>query len=230
MSASASVITIDGPAGSGKGTVAKRLCQELLWHYLDSGAIYRLLALNSLQKEVTPDDISGLVSLAKGMQVVFKLNADGSDTVCLNGQDVTERIRDESTGARASEVASIPPVREALLEWQRQRCQPPGLVAEGRDMGTVVFPQAALKIYLTASPEERASRRHKQLKEKGFDVSLARVFEDMVARDTRDINRDNAPLKPAPDAVILESDGLSVDQVVEAILQLASTRFCTTVL
>jgi len=204
------VITIDGPSGSGKGTIARLLAQELGFHFLDSGALYRLLALAAQRRDVALDDEAALVRLAAGLDIRFPADADG-DTVLLDGEDVSGDIRTEAVGAGASRVAALPVVREALLARQRAFRQAPGLVADGRDMGTVVFPDAGAKIFLTASPEERARRRCNQLKEKGFEADYEAVLADIRARDERDRNRSVAPLKPAPDAVVVDATELDID-------------------
>ena len=205
------VIAIDGPSASGKGTIASRVARQLGFHYLESGALYRLLALLSLREGTLQEQ--RLAALAAGMDVLFR---DGE--VVLDEEDVTDKIRSEPCGVRASEVARMPAVREALLQRQRAFRRPPGLVADGRDMGTVVFPDAALKIFLTASPEIRAERRYKQLKEKGIDANLRALSRDLQERDERDTKRAVAPLVPAPDSQVLDSSALSVEEVVDRIL------------
>ncbi len=218
VSTLAPVVTIDGPGGSGKGTLSLLVAQELGWHLLDSGALYRLLALLSQQRSVAIDDEPALAALAATLDVQF-LGADFKDvagsitTILLEGKPVTEAIRTEALGGKASEVAKLPAVREALLGRQRAFQQLPGLVADGRDMGTVVFPNAPLKVFLTASAEERAKRRYKQLKEKGESVTLAPLLKDIKKRDDRDMNRAVAPLQPAEDAVLLDSTNLSITEV-----------------
>jgi len=203
------VIAIDGPSASGKGTVAKRVAAALGFHYLESGALYRLVALASLRKAVSADDEPALARLASGLQVRFE-----DSGIFLSGEDVATALLEESCGSRASEVARHPAVRAALLERQRAFRQPPGLVAEGRDMGTVVFPDAGLKVFLTASVATRAARRYKQLIDKGIHANLAALSRDLAARDARDSARAVAPLAAAPDAEPLESSELSIDQVV----------------
>ena len=212
------VIAIDGPSGSGKGTIARRVAEALGYHLLDSGALYRLTALSARKQGVRLDDEASLAELARALDVRFDSNSDGSERIWLDDEDVTLEIRKESTGEGASMVAVIQVVREALLERQRGFQQPPGLVADGRDMGTHVFPSAAVKIFLTASAEERARRRHKQLKDKGIDVSLAALSRDIEDRDRRDTERSVAPLRPAEDARILESSGLSIEAVTNTVL------------
>ena len=213
---SSPVITIDGPSGAGKGTVSSLLAETLEWHFLDSGAIYRVLAVAAMHHQIESDDEQGLVPLASSLDVSFETTESGTRIV-LEGEDVTYAIREEEIGMMASKVASLPRVREALLRRQRAFKQSPGLVADGRDMGTVVFPHAEAKIFLTASAEERANRRYKQLKEKGQDVNIARLLADIQARDERDANRKVAPLVPAEDALVLDSTELSVEQVLEKV-------------
>ena len=207
------VVTIDGPSGSGKGTVAARLAEHLGWRVLDSGALYRLTALAAQRAGVALDDAAALAELAARLPVRFD-----AGRIWLGDEEVTTTLRTETVGDAASQVAVLPEVRKALLRWQRDYARPPGLVADGRDMGTVVFPQAKVKIFLDASAEERARRRHKQLKEQGVDVNLSGLIEEIEARDRRDRNRAVAPLEPAEDALVIDSTRLSVDQVVEQIL------------
>ena len=213
------VLTIDGPSGSGKGTLAQRMAAELGWHYLDSGALYRVLAQAALQAEIDLADESALTELAATLPVTFEVEADKL-TVLLNDQDVSLLIRSEQAGNAASKVAAIPAVRSALLQRQRDFRQTPGLVTDGRDMGTVVFPDAPFKVYLTASAEVRASRRYKQLKEKGIDSNLADLIKEITERDERDQQRDVAPLKPAADAIILDSTALGIDAVFQRVSEL----------
>ena len=191
------VVTVDGPSGSGKGTVARRVAMHLGWHLLDSGALYRLVALDAIAKGVHFDDAAGLAALAAGLDVEFRSDSAGEEQIILAGRDVTRAVRTEDAGRGASAVAAIQAVRDALFDRQRAFRTTPGLVADGRDMGTHVFTDAALKVFLTASPEERAIRRHKQLNDKGIDVSLAAVSRDIVDRDRRDSERSVAPLRPA---------------------------------
>ncbi len=212
------VIAIDGPSGSGKGTIARRVASELGYHLLDSGALYRLTAISAEKNGTSLDDSGAVAELARHLDVRFDSDDDGLEQIWLDGVDVTRTVRDEVTGTSASIVAAIPEVREALLDRQRGFKMAPGLVASGRDMGTHVFVDAELKIFLTASAEERARRRHKQLKDKGLDVSLAALSRDIEDRDRRDSERSVAPLRPAEDAKILDSSGLSVEAVTNTVL------------
>lgn len=212
------VVTIDGPSGSGKGTISRQLADALGWHYLDSGALYRLVALAALRARVALTDEPGLSAVAARLKVRFATSG-GVEQVWLGDAEVSAELRAERTGEAASQVAAIPSVRAALLERQRAFAEAPGLVADGRDMGTVVFPAAPLKVFLTASAEERAMRRHKQLKEKGIDVSLPDLSWDIAQRDARDASRSVAPLKPAPDARVIDSTSLTPKEVVARILQ-----------
>jgi len=207
----APVIAIDGPSASGKGTIAKRVAQALGFHYLESGALYRLIALVSLRNGISEE--KPLAEIAATMDVVFR-----DEKIIIEKQDVTEDIRTEECSNRASEVAKLPSVRTALLRRQRAFRKPPGLVADGRDMGTVVFPDAALKVFLTASPEVRAKRRYNQLIEKGISANLRALSRDLAERDARDANRPVAPLVPAPDSQVLDSSALSIEAVVERIV------------
>ncbi|MEO1201820.1 MAG: (d)CMP kinase [Pseudomonadota bacterium] len=215
------VLTIDGPSGSGKGTVARRVAEELGYHLLDSGALYRLTALAASERGVDLADEAAVAGLAADLDVRFGSDAGGEEQVFLDGDDVTLAIRTEEAGAGASTVAAQPAVREALLGLQRSFRALPGLVADGRDMGTQVFPDAGLKVFLTASAEERANRRYKQLKDKGIDVSLAALSRAIEDRDRRDTQRKAAPLRPAEDARILDSSELSIEAVVSTVLEWA---------
>jgi cytidylate kinase len=215
---SPTVIAIDGPSGSGKGTIARRVADELGYHLLDSGALYRLTAMSATKSGVELTDEDAVAEIARNLEVRFDSNEDGSERIWLADEDVTREVRRESTGAGASTVAAFAAVREALLERQRAFARAPGLVADGRDMGTHVFPSASVKIFLTASAEERAKRRHKQLIDKGMDVTLAALSRDIEDRDRRDSERSVAPLKPAEDARILDSSGLSIEAVTQTVL------------
>lgn len=210
MSNRTPVITIDGPSGVGKGTLASHLATYLGWHFLDSGAIYRLLAVDVINTGVDIENESQLQQQAENLDVRFE---NSPITIFLNNQNVTEDIRNERCGQVASQVAAFPKVRAALLERQRAFRQAPGLVADGRDMGTVVFPEATLKFFLRASQEERAKRRYNQLKEKGINVSLEKLVQELAKRDQRDISRSVAPLVPAPDAIIIDSTTLNKEAV-----------------
>ncbi|WP_111656333.1 (d)CMP kinase [Isoalcanivorax indicus] len=217
------VLAIDGPSSSGKGTVARIVASRLGWHLLDSGALYRVLGLHAEQQGVALDDEPAVEALARRLPVQFR--EEGDDTrVLLQGTDISHVIRDERVGELASRVAVMQPVRDALLARQQAFAEAPGLVADGRDMGTVVFRDAPLKIFLTASAEERARRRYNQLKEKGFDANLPALVEDIRARDDRDMQREVAPLKPADDAIVIDSTSLSIDDVVNRILDEAARR------
>lgn len=207
------IITIDGPSGSGKGTIAAIVAKNLGWRVLDSGALYRLTGLQARKQNADFDDVHILGEIAGHLQVEFM---DGK--ILLEKHDVTDAIRSETAGNDASRVAAVAQVRAALLDWQQRFATSQGLVADGRDMGTVIFPQAALKIFLTASAEERARRRYKQLKEKGMPVILTSLVEEIRERDERDMNRSEAPLRAADDALMIDSSALTIDEVVEQIL------------
>lgn len=212
------VITIDGPSGAGKGTVCQRLAEKLGWPLLDSGAIYRVLALAAVHHDVALDNEDALMVLASHLDVSFEAGSHGV-RIILEGEEVSAAIRTEQSGNAASKIAAYPRVREALLRRQRAFRTAPGLIADGRDMGTVVFPDAEAKIFLDASAEERANRRLKQLQEKGFDVNFDRLLIEIRERDDRDRNRAVAPLRPAPDALVVDSTAMDIDTVVESILQ-----------
>ena len=207
------VIAIDGPSASGKGTVAERVAAALGFHYLDSGALYRLVALAALRAGTAMDDGEALARLAAGLDVAF-----AGSRIRLSGEDVTDALREEAVGTAASRVAAHPPVREALLERQRRFREPPGLVADGRDMGSIVFPGAPLKVFLTAEVGIRAERRHKQLMEKGMYVKMADVVEELRQRDARDSARPVAPLKHYPDALFLDTTHLTIADAVDRVL------------
>ena len=217
------VVTVDGPSGAGKGTLSALIAEKLGWHLLDSGAIYRVLAVAAMHHDLPIDDESAVVPLASGLDVSFEIDKE-QRRVVLEGEDVTDDIRTEEVGAVASQIASLARVREALLRRQRAFQQAPGLVADGRDMGTVVFPDANVKLFLTASAEARAERRYNQLKDKGLDVNIARLLTDIKARDDRDANRSIAPLVPAEDAVVIDSTDLDINQVFESAMEIINSR------
>jgi CMP/dCMP kinase len=223
-SAAVPVIAIDGPSGSGKGTISRAVANALKWHLLDSGALYRLVALAARRAGVGLDDASALAPMALRLDIRFGSGPQGEERVWLDATDVTRDIRTEAAGGDASRVAAIPAVRAALLARQRAFAVPPGLVADGRDMGTVVFPGAEVKIFLTASPEERALRRHNQLKEKGVAATLAALSLEIAERDRRDISRSASPLVASADAVVLDTTGMPVNAVVSRVLEIARTR------
>ncbi|WP_028387611.1 (d)CMP kinase [Legionella fairfieldensis] len=218
------VITLDGPSGTGKGTLCHMLANHLDWHVLDSGCLYRVLAYAAKKKGLHFNDTLSMVELAHALNLRFETDPHQKSQVILEGIDVFNEIRSEQCGQDASKIAVVPQIREALLARQRAFAMPPGLVTDGRDMGTVVFPDAILKIYLDATVEERASRRYFQLKERGIDVSLAEVVDELVKRDARDSTRLHAPLKPAADAVLIDTTGLTVVQVFNNVLKLTNER------
>jgi cytidylate kinase len=220
----APIVTVDGPGGSGKGTVSRLLAQRTGWHLLDSGALYRLVAFAGVLAGLEPDDVEGHARLAGQMQVTFAADPDGQERILLDGREVAGALRSEAAGAGASRVAAWPTVRAALLERQRAFARPPGLIADGRDMGTVVFPHAGLKIFLTASPEERARRRYNQLKEKDSGVSLAALSLEIAERDRRDSTRTAAPLVPAADAIVLDSTAMNAAEVADEIFARGRAR------
>lgn len=222
------VLTVDGPGGAGKGTISRLIAQRLGWHLLDSGALYRLTALSAAQQGVALDDEPGLARVAAELAVVFTADSE-TPRVLLEGQDVAAAIRTEQAGGDASRVAALPAVREALLQRQRDFRQAPGLVADGRDMGTVVFQDAPLKIFLTASAEERARRRYLQLRESGVDASLSSLLKDIQARDARDMQRSVAPLVPAQDAIELDTTRLKIPEVVDRLTEMLANRGLVTV-
>jgi len=221
MSANAPVLTIDGPSGSGKGTISRKVAQMLGWHYMDSGAIYRAVGLAAAWEQIDLSDVAAVAACAARVQIRFEARQDaGEPRVVVNGKDATQQLRMETAGAAASAIAAFAPVRTALVDLQRAFRRPPGLVADGRDMGTVIFPDAGIKIFLTASADERARRRYKQLKDKGVSITLAGLLGEILARDARDASRAVAPLRPADDAVTIDTTGLTVDAVVARVLSL----------
>ena len=215
------VITIDGPSGSGKGTISQHLAAKLGWHHLDSGALYRLLAYAALQQAVPLDDEPALVQLAAALSESYQLPTADNPAIMLAGKDVGQALRTEKCAEAASKTAALPSVRQALLAWQRHYRQLPGLIADGRDMGTVIFPDAMLKLFLTARPEVRAERRYNQLKNKGIEVDLEELIREVEARDLRDSSRKASPLLPAEDALILDNsdqdEARTLDQVLQAV-------------
>jgi cytidylate kinase len=215
----APIITVDGPSGAGKGTLSHLLSDSLGWHFLDSGALYRVVGQACVLDNVSWDDHPAVANIARHLDVTFKLSATGEVLVVYRDIDVSRDIRTEQGGRGASTVAAIPEVRAALLSRQREFCRPPGLVADGRDMGTVVFPDAPVKIFLTASAEERAQRRYKQLLGKGESVSLPRLLEAIQERDARDSSRSISPLVPAEDAIVIDSTSAPIEEVFAKVLE-----------
>jgi cytidylate kinase len=216
--AKAPVLTIDGPSGSGKGTISRSVAQRLGWHYLDSGAIYRAVGQAAAWEGVDLTDVEALAACAARTEIRFETQGEGEPHVLVNGKDATRLLHTEAAGALASAIAAHPPVRAALVELQLRFRRPPGLVADGRDMGTVIFPDARYKVFLTASAGERARRRYKQLKDKGVSANLDSLLHEIAARDERDAGRAVAPLKPAADAVILDSTGMPITEVIARVL------------
>jgi CMP/dCMP kinase len=215
------VLAIDGPSGSGKGTIARAVAERLGWHLLDSGALYRAVGYAALQAGLDLNDAEGLARCAETVEIAFRDPKDGGETrVLVDHRDATDALRTETAGAAASAIASIPGVRQALVAMQLAFREPPGLVADGRDMGTVIFPDAAHKVFLTASAGERAQRRYKQLKKKGLDVTLSSLLHDIEARDARDATRAVSPLKPAADAVRVDTTGMAIEEVVQKVMSL----------
>ncbi|MER3546392.1 MAG: (d)CMP kinase [Rhodanobacteraceae bacterium] len=221
MTSPVPVLTIDGPSGSGKGTIARAVAEKLGWHLLDSGALYRAVGYAAGMAGLDLSDAEAVTRCAQGMKIRFRDPKDGGETrVIVNGRDATDELRTETAGAAASAIAAIPSVRQVLVDLQLSFRKPPGLVADGRDMGTVIFPDAPHKVFLTASAAERAKRRYKQLKEKGLNVTLTSLLHEIEARDARDASRAVAPLKPAADAVTVDTTGMSIEQVVAKVLSL----------
>ena len=212
------VLTIDGPSGSGKGTISRHVAERLGWHYLDSGALYRAVGLAAAWEGLDLSDPEAIAQCAARTQIRFDTQGAGEPHIIVNGKDATRQLRTETAGAAASAIAAHPPVRAALVALQHGFRRAPGLVADGRDMGTVIFPDAPYKVFLTASAGERAQRRYKQLKEKGVSVTLAGLLNEIAARDERDAGRAVAPLKPADDAVIVDSTGTPISEVIERVL------------
>ena len=230
MTKTAPVICLDGPSGVGKGTICLAIAAHLGWFILDSGSLYRITALQVSRRfpdlDINAIDKTQIVEIAVNLSVSYQKKNDDL-VILLDGEDITQLIRNEKIGAKASQIAAIPAVREALLARQRAFLQAPGLVADGRDMGTVVFPDSVLKIYLTASPEERAQRRYKQLKDKGIDINLSTLVEELRLRDDRDMNRQVAPLQPAADAIVIDTSRLNIEQVTEEVMNWVERRVST---
>ena len=222
------ILTIDGPVGSGKGTIGQMIARHYGWHYLDSGALYRAFSYAANQQGISSEDDEALKTLINTLEISFIPTSDGGVDIKINGENVTNMVRHEDAGILASQYAGKPVVRELLFDLQKRAVKPPGLVADGRDMGSVVFPQANLKIYLTASAHSRAQRRYKQLKLKGFDVNLTRLVEDIQQRDSQDENRTHSPLAPAEDAIVLDTTSMNIDQVYARIVNLIDKKAVTT--
>ena len=214
------ILAIDGPVGSGKGTIGQKLAKHFGWHYLDSGALYRVFSHAASLQGICADDDEALQVLIKTLDIRFIPTTDGGAAIEINGEDITDKVRHEDAGKLASEYAGKPAVRKLLFDLQRRAAKAPGLVADGRDMGSVVFPEANLKVFLTASAKSRAKRRYKQLKLKGFDVNLTRLVEDIKQRDQQDATRTHSPLAPASDAIIIDTTSMDIDQVFEKIVSL----------
>jgi cytidylate kinase len=220
MNDSIPVLTIDGPSGSGKGTISRIVAERLGWHYLDSGALYRAVGLAASWSDLDFSDHAALARRAQDTEIRFRTDGEAEPRVLVDGVDATDELRTETAGAAASAIAAIPAVRQALFDKQRAFRRPPGLVADGRDMGTVIFPDANWKVFLTASAGQRAERRYKQLKEKGVSVSMEGLLREILARDARDAERAVAPLRPADDAVLIDTTDVPVERVVERVLVL----------
>jgi cytidylate kinase len=218
------VLTIDGPSGAGKGTICQHVAISLGWNYLDSGAVYRSLAWVAQKEKVLIDDEESIVQFAKDLRLICRVREGDTAQIEVNGIQVDEELRTEDAGEIASKIAKIPMVRAELLAMQQRSAQMPGLVADGRDMGTVVFPEAFAKIFLTASAQVRAKRRFEQLQSKGFDVSIARLLEAIQARDARDSSRSASPLRPADDAIMIDTSSLSIEEVNAQVLDLVKQR------
>jgi len=222
------VITIDGPSGVGKGTAAQKLAKHLGWHYLDSGAIYRVFAWAVLRDQIDPEDMPALKELLKTINIVMNVEQDQLQILC-DGEDISQAIRNEEVGSMASRLSTLPLVRAELLQMQRDFQQFPGLVTDGRDMGTVVFPEARLKLFFTADQEERARRRYHQLQEKGENVNLHKILAQLAERDQRDTERTIAPLKPADDVVLIDTTSMSIDDVMQTLIDKVASEFGDTV-
>jgi len=219
------VLTIDGPSGSGKGTISRIVAGRLGWHYLDSGALYRVVGYAAQRDQADLTDHAGLAALARRTDIRFQTDGDTEPRVLVDGVDATGAIRTETAGTAASAIASVPEVRQALFDKQHAFRRRPGLVADGRDMGTVIFPDAGFKVFLTASAAQRAERRYKQLKDKGVSVNISDLLREILARDARDAERAVAPLKPAEDAVLIDTTDVPVERVVERVLSLLPEGF-----